>query len=160
MLLMSLLASVCSWVALLLIGAASVGLLRHRVGVRGRCLVLRSLRLPDWLLRTIQRWLQLQESPLLLEAAEVRSIAIGWSAKGYLFVGVRGFRVVLEASSGSSERDAGRAQASNAHAATIPRCAGSRPCQGQRAQQGGCVYAIVFEVLGAVRSAVISMQTA
>lgn len=88
------LASACMWLALLLAGAAALGLLQLRVGWRERCVVLRGLRLPEWLLRPIRRWLQADGSPVQLEAAGIDAVEIGWSAKGCLVVGLRGIRVV------------------------------------------------------------------
>lgn len=95
---LGLLASACMWIAILVIGAAALGLLQLRVRLGERCLVLRGLRLPDWLLRPIRQWLRTQLSPIQLEALAVDAVEIGWSAKGCMVVGLRGIRLGLTAS--------------------------------------------------------------
>lgn len=91
-------ASVCLWIAIVAVGAAALGLLRFRVGLKERCLMLSGLRLPKWLLRPIGRWLRAQRSPVQVEAVELDALEIGWSTKGCVVVGLRGVRVVLTAS--------------------------------------------------------------
>jgi len=126
--------SMCLWIALLLMGARPPSACCGSGWAWERCLVLRRLRLPEWLLRPIRRWLLARELPVQLEALGIDGVEIGWSAKGCLVVGLRGIRVVLASSSPSPSSCCQGLEAEDGGLAATTTNAGAAPAAKRRTQ--------------------------